>query len=46
MFVEPTLNDFLENIRWHLTKAATNASRAVKGVQNDVIGRAFFGSTP
>ena len=29
MFAEPTLNDFLDNVRWHLKKAATNAGRAV-----------------
>jgi hypothetical protein len=33
MFAEPTINDFLDNVRWHLKKAATNAGRAVAAVQ-------------
>jgi hypothetical protein len=33
MFVEPTINDFLDNIRWHLKKAANNAGVAVNAVQ-------------
>ena len=33
MFAEPTINDFLDNIRWHLKKAANNARLAVDAVQ-------------
>ena len=29
MFREPTLNDFLDNLRWHLNKASRNAVHAV-----------------
>jgi len=29
MFAEPTINDFLDNVRWHLAKAADRAGRAV-----------------
>jgi hypothetical protein len=39
MFAEPTINDFLDNIRWHLTKAATNAGRAVGSVQSELAAR-------
>jgi len=30
MFAEPTINDFICNIRWHLDKALTNARRKVE----------------
>jgi citrate lyase gamma subunit len=32
MFAEPTINDFLDNVRWHLAKAGDNARRAVDSV--------------
>src|SRR5438477_9306079 len=32
MFVEPTINDFLDNVQWHLKNAADNAARAVNSV--------------
>jgi hypothetical protein len=38
MFAEPTINDFIERIDWHTTKAVDRATRAV----NDVRGQAAF----
>jgi hypothetical protein len=32
MFVEPTINDFLDNVRWHLAKAVDRAGRSVGSV--------------
>jgi hypothetical protein len=33
MFSEPTINDFLDNVRWHLAKAADRAGRAAASTQ-------------
>jgi hypothetical protein len=33
MFAEPTIGDFLDNVRWHLNKASTNAAQAVNAVR-------------
>jgi len=33
MFSEPTINDFLDNVKWHLAKAADRAGRAVASTQ-------------
>lgn len=33
MFRDPTINDFLDNVRWHLGRAAEKASREVNSVR-------------
>jgi hypothetical protein len=45
MFAEPTINDYLDNIRWHLDKALTNAKHAVSRIQVEHASRGILDSS-
>src|SRR5258708_11318070 len=45
MYAEPTINDFLDNIRWHLDKACQNAQHVVNQVMTEHAGRGILESS-
>jgi hypothetical protein len=44
VFAEPTINDFLDNIRWHLTKALNDAGQRIAIVRRDAAARGLINS--
>ncbi|WP_316227655.1 MULTISPECIES: hypothetical protein [unclassified Bradyrhizobium] len=42
MFAEPTINDFLDNIRWHLKKAGVDAGRTVAAIQAELASKGLL----
>ncbi len=45
MFADPTINDYVDNIRWHLDKALTNAKLAVGKIRADHAARGILSSS-
>src|SRR6476620_7696774 len=44
MFAEPTINDFLQLIDWHISKAQDRASQAVNQVRREAAARGTLNS--
>jgi hypothetical protein len=44
MFAEPTINDFRENVRWHLAEAMTRAQGSIAAIKADHASRGILQS--
>lgn len=44
MFAEPTINDFLDNLRWHLAEAMTRAKGGIARIKAEHAGRGVLNS--
>jgi hypothetical protein len=45
MYSQPTINDFLDNIRWHLAEAIKRAQATIGGIKSDHAGRGILHSS-
>jgi hypothetical protein len=45
VFAEPTINDFLDNLRWHLAKAMTRAGESIARIKGDHAGGGILNSS-
>jgi hypothetical protein len=45
MFADPTINDYLDNVRWHLDKVLANATHAVNKVRAEHAQRGILSSS-